>query len=345
MNLPNTRAQSLPERQSCWWPVALTRQLKPGRPLGVVACHNPLVLFRDVSGQAVALPDRCPHRHAPLSAGEVHKGEIQCPYHGWRFNAAGQCTRVAGSEDCATSKSLLASWFCREAGGLVWVNQSTDTAPITGSIDGLGREPDCDSFWLTARLNAEILDVAENFLDGYHTHFVHKGWIRRDSKRQQLLARRRPLVDGIEVEYQGESGQNGWLSRLLEPQRGLSWGRFRWPNLAEVEYRDRRQRLSFAASVWLNPLDSGRLEVFARVSTRRGFWPALPKRWLLTALFTPILRQDKDIIERCWHNRQRFEQILPPLDAPHDLMGPALRQLLDQGSVEEITEKTLHLRL
>ena len=43
------------------------------------------------------LTDRCPHRKAPLSSGEVVGNDIQCGYHGIRFAADGTCTHVPGN--------------------------------------------------------------------------------------------------------------------------------------------------------------------------------------------------------------------------------------------------------
>ena len=31
-----------------------------------------------------------------LSTGKVASGEIECPYHGWRYNGEGRCTAVPG---------------------------------------------------------------------------------------------------------------------------------------------------------------------------------------------------------------------------------------------------------
>ncbi|WP_237653814.1 Rieske 2Fe-2S domain-containing protein [Xanthomonas graminis] len=35
------------------------------------------------------MEDRCPHRHAPLSAGCASGDGLACPYHGWRFGRDG----------------------------------------------------------------------------------------------------------------------------------------------------------------------------------------------------------------------------------------------------------------
>jgi phenylpropionate dioxygenase-like ring-hydroxylating dioxygenase large terminal subunit len=54
---------------------------------------EPWVAVRLDSGLAV-LKDRCPHRLAPLSAGSVVEGELQCGYHGWRFCADGGASLI-----------------------------------------------------------------------------------------------------------------------------------------------------------------------------------------------------------------------------------------------------------
>ena len=42
------------------------------------------------------MADKCAHRHAPLSEGKLVGDNIQCPYHGLEYNAAGDCVRVPG---------------------------------------------------------------------------------------------------------------------------------------------------------------------------------------------------------------------------------------------------------
>ena len=70
-----------------WHPVAFVSDLG-ARPLAATLMDRPLAIFR--SGDAVAiLEDRCPHRNVPLSGGRCVGGQIECPYHGWRFDAAG----------------------------------------------------------------------------------------------------------------------------------------------------------------------------------------------------------------------------------------------------------------
>ena len=78
------------------WFIACASDTLIGRPLAFTLQDVPMVLFRDGSGGAAALLDRCPHRNAPLSLGRVVNGELQCGYHGWRFDGSGQCRAVPG---------------------------------------------------------------------------------------------------------------------------------------------------------------------------------------------------------------------------------------------------------
>ena len=79
-----------------WWPLALRYKLGDRHPLARTLLGVPLVLFRDARGEPAVLLDRYPHRQAPLSAGRLHEGELTRPYHGWRFDGSGRCTRVPG---------------------------------------------------------------------------------------------------------------------------------------------------------------------------------------------------------------------------------------------------------
>lgn len=313
-----------------WWPVAISDKLR-NQPVACQLHDTPLVLFRDSDGRAAALPDRCPHRFAPLSAGKVCDGQIECPYHGWRFSADGRCTRVPGTDLAVGSKPLLESFPCCEAHGLVWVSLSTKRPQIPPSAPSESSQI-VDTFWITDDVQCSLQDAAENFLDGFHTHFVHSGWIRHDRQRQKISARVRPLADGVEAVYSEEGKQSGFISRLFERERGISMGRFRLPCLAEIEYRDRSDELNLLVSAWLVPCGDSRLLLFARIATRHGKLPALIKRYVLSKLFRVILRQDRQILEKVSANKLRFQGALPtPLDGEQDLLGLSIRQLLEDG--------------
>lgn len=335
--------------QSYWWPVAIADELKPGKTLARCVHGVPLVLFRDDRDRAAALPDYCPHRFAPLSKGKVVSGDVECPYHGWRFNRKGQCTRVPGTDQGCSRNSLLPTFQTREEYNLIWVRKGDDCdTPPAGpaQVDG-----ETDAFFMTDTVRCSMEDAAENFLDGFHTHFVHAGWIRRDAKRQRVLAKVRRLPDGVEAHYTEEGLQSGLISTLFERERGESMGRFRLPCLAEIEYRDKGGKLNLLISAWLTPESEGTLRIHARISTPRGLIPAAVKNLFLHWLFGIILKQDKAILEQTSQNMALHEQNGITLSADkqmstkQDLLGPLIRRLIagdESGGLEE-QPVSLHL--
>ena len=59
-----------------------------GTPLGVRLLGERWMLAR-LGGELVAMRDRCPHRLVPLSAGRIVGDQVECAYHGYRFDATG----------------------------------------------------------------------------------------------------------------------------------------------------------------------------------------------------------------------------------------------------------------
>jgi phenylpropionate dioxygenase-like ring-hydroxylating dioxygenase large terminal subunit len=307
------------------------------------------VLFRSDCGSVAVLPDRCPHRHAPLSAGRVCNGQIQCPYHGWRFDHHGICTEVPGGHQKNGQNPLLTPFETREDHGLVWVrlNGEEDTSPPVAPA--VTSQP-IDIFFMTSTLRCSLLEAAENFLDGFHTHFVHAGWVRRDTQRQTIEVEISSLGDGIEARYTGEGRQSGLISKLLERHRGTSMGRFRLPGLAEIEYRNSQNRLTVLISVWLTPENDERIRIHARIATPQGWAPLSLKKLLLQRLFGIILRQDKIILEKTHANIQRHkdlegDQAPPLLSTELDLLGPWIKHLLDEGQVSDVKNDKLEVSL
>ena len=78
--------------RNAWYCAGFSSDLEPGKTRAITMLGEPVVLYRKEDGAPVALADRCPHRFAPLSSGRVCEGQLQCGYHGLRFDASGQCT-------------------------------------------------------------------------------------------------------------------------------------------------------------------------------------------------------------------------------------------------------------
>src|SRR5690348_9409574 len=78
-----------------WYSPLASDQLRAQKLCPAMLLGTPLVLGRDDQGRPFALRDSCPHRGMPLSLGHFDGAELECHYHGWRFEAqTGQCTAI-----------------------------------------------------------------------------------------------------------------------------------------------------------------------------------------------------------------------------------------------------------
>ncbi|KAF6155197.1 hypothetical protein GIB67_019723 [Kingdonia uniflora] len=76
-----------------WYPVAPVSDLDKKVPHGKRVMGIDIVVWWDRNiGEWQVFEDKCPHRLAPLSEGRIDQwGRLQCVYHGWCFNGAGDC--------------------------------------------------------------------------------------------------------------------------------------------------------------------------------------------------------------------------------------------------------------
>ena len=76
-----------------WYAACESKELGDG-PLGRTIFGEMLVLFRGKDGAPRCFIDRCLHRNALLSEGDVFDGCIGCPYHGWTYDAEGSLVDI-----------------------------------------------------------------------------------------------------------------------------------------------------------------------------------------------------------------------------------------------------------
>lgn len=105
-----------------WVPVALSRMIEPGTSAGAMVDGAEIVVWRDTAGRANVWEDRCPHRGMRLSFGFVRGDHIACLYHGWEFDAAGQCRRIPAHPALVVPSTICARVYpVTETGGMIWV--------------------------------------------------------------------------------------------------------------------------------------------------------------------------------------------------------------------------------
>jgi phenylpropionate dioxygenase-like ring-hydroxylating dioxygenase large terminal subunit len=160
-----------------WHPIAATKEVTD-QPKQHMLLGERLVAYRDSQG-VVVFKDLCIHRGAELSGGKVEGDEIICPYHGWRYDRTGACTRIPSLQPGSSipSKARVIRYEAREAYDLVWVQLSPSEIPFPRWPDDAYDRPDFRSFLVnTYDWNASAARVVENVLDFSHLNFVHKGY-------------------------------------------------------------------------------------------------------------------------------------------------------------------------
>jgi phenylpropionate dioxygenase-like ring-hydroxylating dioxygenase large terminal subunit len=121
------------------WYVAEASDVVKEQPVKVKMLGRDFVLFRDENGKAVCLSGVCPHRGSDLSLGKCESdGTIGCPFHAWRFDGTGRCTRIPSNEDPTANipeAARVDSYPTEEKYGYIWAFLGDDLENATPILD------------------------------------------------------------------------------------------------------------------------------------------------------------------------------------------------------------------
>ncbi len=318
-----------------WFVACASGSLKT-RPLATTLHGTGLVLFRTRSGQPAALLDRCPHRNVPLSEGDVVDEQIRCRYHGWRFDAAGECRVIPCLIGSPEGKGRRTQAFAvREQDGFIWVYSTPDVVPAREPFRFPHLE---DSRYSTVRrsfLTAGTVHAGvENALDVPHTAFLHGGLFRKEVRGNEIEVIVRRSADRVEAEYVGEPRPTGLAGRILAPGGGTvtHFDRFLLPSISQVEYQLGKSS-HLVVTTAFTPLEDFKTQLFAVVSYRLP----LPG-WLVRPFVSPvahhIFQQDASILKSQTDNIARFggERFL---STEIDVLGLQIWQLMKNAARNE----------
>jgi phthalate 4,5-dioxygenase oxygenase subunit len=160
-----------------WTPVMLASELPAadGAPVRVNVLGEKLVAFRNTSGQVGLLDAYCPHRRANLFWGRNEADGLRCVYHGWKFDAAGQCVDMPNCPEGVTLKERVRTraYPTLERGGLVFAYFGpAERQPAFPDIELFGSTPERrHATKIVARGN--WLQLQEGDIDSSHVAFLH----------------------------------------------------------------------------------------------------------------------------------------------------------------------------
>src|SRR3954454_9320736 len=108
-----------------WLPAMLSSELPHPDcpPVKLRLLGEDLVAFRMTSGQVGVLDTWCPHRNANLFWGRNEEEGLRCVYHGWKFDAEGNCIDMPNEPESSVfaNKVRQPAYQAIDAGGVVWV--------------------------------------------------------------------------------------------------------------------------------------------------------------------------------------------------------------------------------
>src|SRR6184192_2153717 len=124
-DLPKHEAPNSLMLTGFWYRALPSDRVKRGHLHKAMLLDIPLVIGRDRNEKPFALRDACPHRGMPLSCGRFDGEQVECSYHGWRFEAqSGQCQLIpslTADQSMKVDRIYAGNYACEERDNFIWV--------------------------------------------------------------------------------------------------------------------------------------------------------------------------------------------------------------------------------
>jgi len=311
-----------------WYPAARSAEIRGRGLVKATLLEVPLVLGRTDGGAAFALRDACPHRGIPLSYGRSDGKNVECSYHGWKFDGcSGQCVEIPSltSQDKLKVERIFAGHYpCVENDGYIWVymnqggrrfsdvdsgvpqpgeNRRSQKAAATTERVGnvLSGAPKLATFserykstHLACDLPSHVDQGIIGLMDPAHGPFVHQSWFWRSKKSIHEKAKQfEPIPFGFRMSTHSPS-TNSAPYQLLKKMTGAPVTTtidFILPNMRTEEIRS--GKLWFSSLTTVTPVrrDLSRIDFVAA-------WNVPMPVTIFRAFAKTFLRQDQETMIR-----------------------------------------------
>jgi len=228
------------EREKLWpkvWQMACRLEEIPevGDYVEYTILDKSVIVMRGGDG-VKAFHNACRHRGVRLAngPGSCGKSGLTCPFHGWRWNAQGECTFVFGKEifnpDLLDEDEInLASVRCETWGGCAFINFDDDAAPLLDSLGPVTTRMDARhvdklkmDWWYATVLPTNWKLAMEAFMEGYHVMQTHRQLF--DLSPGSAYG---PDADGVLPGFEGKSARDvvnlnvDFMARLSSGMAGM----------------------------------------------------------------------------------------------------------------------------
>lgn len=321
-----------------WYIICLSQELKMNSILKRTVYDQDFVVYRDVNEKPVVLIDRCIHRGVQLSKGRSEKGEIVCPYHGWKYGVNGQVTEIP-SEKNPNLKNLCGITFpVIEKSGAIWIwtgdkNKVTETPSWTFPYYGA---KNWTSYFMVTDFENEVNHLVQNFMDVPHTVFVHSKWFR-NRKLMKVPIEITVNSGRVLVKYVQPKDSIGFVGFILNPKNNpmIHTDEFIFPNITRVDYLFGNQH--FIINSQCTPISKGRTRVYTWICYHLGFIGFLLKPFM-QSYTRKVITQDVEIMENHGVNLKKepsFFNLSNYRNTSADELHIAIEKLRSQGKEDK----------
>lgn len=295
-----------------WYRALPSDRVKLGQLQKTVLLEIPLAIGRDPNGKTFALRDACPHRGMPLSSGWFDGQQVECSYHGWKFDGhTGQCRAIpslTADQNLKTDRIYAGNYACEERDSFVWVF-IPDPVPAGAGFSrrdepviSAPQVPTFSEKYKTAYLVADMPSTIDHgiigLMDPAHGPFVHQAWWWRSRHSiHEKTKHFEPILNGFRMSAHTPSSNSApyKLLRLYAEADSITTTiDFVLPNLRLETIRAGKYWFSSLTTVTPITRNHCRIEVVACWNIFR-FIPFGPS--LLKFVFAKFVEQDRRTME------------------------------------------------
>ncbi|XP_047952344.1 protein TIC 55, chloroplastic-like isoform X1 [Salvia hispanica] len=280
-----------------WYPLYLTKNVPDDAPLGLTVFDKQVVLFKDGAGELRCYEDRCPHRLAKLSEGQLFDGRLECLYHGWQFEGNGKCVKIPQLSEGAKipSSACVRTYEIKDSQGVIWIWMSRKSPPNPAKIPWFENfeRPGFRDLSTIHELPYDHSILLENLMDPSHVPISHN---RSDSNAKREEAG--PLYFEVtERTGRGFAGRWGRERDVSLPNHIPNFLRFEAPCVLQSNRQviDKKgQKIYFTGLFLCRPSGQGKSMLIVRFGNtmKPSFVFKLLPQWFLHQTASKILEED-----------------------------------------------------
>ncbi|MBM2811183.1 MAG: hypothetical protein HW416_1942 [Chloroflexi bacterium] len=153
-----------------WQPVQRSQDLAADRAKPMRIMGENITLYRGEGGPAHAIAFRCAHRGTQLSTGWVEGDDLRCFYHGWKYDANGQCIEQPAEPEPFCQRIKIRAYPTQEYLGLIFAYLGEGDPPAFPLYPYMERQGVLENETYIRPCN--YYNNLEN--DSAHVYFVHR---------------------------------------------------------------------------------------------------------------------------------------------------------------------------